>query len=157
MKQPVITDQPCNENIVVAKNVLYWFFRNFVSKLSSSNYYAMQLANTDLKISPYVCVHLNNTLKISHSESWEYSSYSLVTFVNFLKSRLLFNVFYHFCMFVNKHFIYLRCTYLTQWESMCCFHLNQKHKFSVQRTAVYKAYPDPDPDLDLQKKRTLGL
>ena len=32
-------------------------------------------------------------------------------FVFFLKSRLTFNIFYCFCMFVNKHFIYLRCVY----------------------------------------------
>ena len=29
----------------------------------------------------------------------------------FLKSRLLFNAFYCFCMFVNKHFGYLKCPY----------------------------------------------
>ena len=33
-------------------------------------------------------------------------------FVFFLKSRLLFNIFYCFCMFVKKHFIYLGCVYL---------------------------------------------
>ena len=27
-----------------------------------------------------------------------------VEFVFFLKSRLIFNIFYCFCMFVNKHF-----------------------------------------------------
>ena len=31
-------------------------------------------------------------------------SYSPVKFVFFLKSRQLFNVFYRFNMFVNKHF-----------------------------------------------------
>ena len=30
----------------------------------------------------------------------------------FLKSRLLFNIFYCFCMFINKHFIYLGSVYL---------------------------------------------
>ena len=29
-----------------------------------------------------------------------------------LKSRLLFNIFYCFCMFINKHFVYLGCVYL---------------------------------------------
>ena len=33
------------------------------------------------------------------------SSYLPAKFVFFLKSRLLFNIFYSFCMFVNKHFI----------------------------------------------------
>ena len=33
-------------------------------------------------------------------------------FVFFLKSRLLFNIFYYFCTFVNKYFIYLECVYL---------------------------------------------
>ena len=32
-----------------------------------------------------------------------------LNFVLFLKCRLLFNIFYCFCMFVNKHFRYLRC------------------------------------------------
>ena len=45
-----------------------------------------------------------NTLKISHSRSQEFSSYSPVMFAFFLKSRLIFNIFYCFCMFVNKHF-----------------------------------------------------
>ena len=35
------------------------------------------------------------------------SSYLSAKFVFFLKSRLLFNIFYCFCIFVNKHFIYL--------------------------------------------------
>ena len=56
------------------------------------------------------CSHENNTLKISGSYSKEFSSYSPVKFVFFLKSRLLFNVFYCFCMFVNKLFQSLRVT-----------------------------------------------
>ena len=51
----------------------------------------------------------NNTLKISHSESQEFSSYLPVKFVNFLKSRLIFNIFYCFWMFINKLFTYLTC------------------------------------------------
>ena len=35
-----------------------------------------------------------------------------VKFVNFLKSRLIFNIFCCFWMFVNKLFTYLTCTYL---------------------------------------------
>ena len=45
-----------------------------------------------------------NTLKISHSRSQEFLSYSPVMFAFFLKSRLIFNIFYCFFMFVNKHF-----------------------------------------------------
>ena len=30
----------------------------------------------------------------------------------FLKNRLVFNIFYCFCMFVKKHFIYIGCTFL---------------------------------------------
>ena len=33
-------------------------------------------------------------------------------FVNFLKSRLIFNIFYCLRMFVNKPFKYLTCAYL---------------------------------------------
>ena len=33
-------------------------------------------------------------------------------FVNFLKSRLIFNIFYCFWMFVNKCFTYVTCAYL---------------------------------------------
>ena len=36
--------------------------------------------------------------------------YLPVRFVFFLKSRLLFNIFYCFCMFVSKHFRYLGCS-----------------------------------------------
>ena len=44
-------------------------------------------------------------MKISHSESYEFSSYSPVKFVFFLKSRLLFSVFYYyFCMFCKQTF-----------------------------------------------------
>ena len=38
--------------------------------------------------------------------------YIPVKFVNFLKSRLIFNLFYCFWMFVNKLFTYLTCAYL---------------------------------------------
>ena len=34
-------------------------------------------------------------------------SYLAVKFVKFLKSSLIFNIFYCFCMFVNKLFTYL--------------------------------------------------
>ena len=44
--------------------------------------------------------------------------------------------------------------------SVCCFHLNQKHQFSVRRAAVYSSIlykADPDPDPNLLKKTTLDL
>ena len=54
----------------------------------------------------------NNTLKISHSKSEEFSSYLPLRFVHFLKSRLIFNIIYCFLMFVNKLFMYLTCANL---------------------------------------------
>ena len=39
-----------------------------------------------------------------------------VKFVNFLKSRLTYNIFYCFWMFVNKFFTYLICTHLKKWK-----------------------------------------
>ena len=45
--------------------------------------------------SPYMSVFIqNNTLKISHSSSYKFSNYLPVKFVNFLKSRPIFNMFY---------------------------------------------------------------
>ena len=44
--------------------------------------------------------------------SQEFSGYLAVKFVNFLKSRLIFNIFYYFWMFVNKLFAYVTYTYL---------------------------------------------
>ena len=44
----------------------------------------------------------------------------LVKFAFFLKSRLLFNVFYCFCMFVNEQFAYLKCTYLNKGKVLQC-------------------------------------
>ena len=44
------------------------------------------------------CSYKNNTLKILHPHSEEFSSYSPVKFVFFLKSRLLFNVCYCVCL-----------------------------------------------------------
>ena len=61
-----------------------------------------------------------NILKISHSESNKFSRYSLMKFVFFLKSSLLFNVFYCFGMFVNKHSRYLKCACLKKWKASRC-------------------------------------
>ena len=41
----------------------------------------------------------------------EFSSYLPVNFRFFLKSRLPFNIFYCFCMFINKHFSTSRLNY----------------------------------------------
>ena len=41
-------------------------------------------------------------------------------FVNFLKSRLIFSIFYCFWMFVNKRCRYLMCGYLKKWK---CFNV----------------------------------
>ena len=52
--------------------------------------------------------------------------------VFFLKSRLLFNIFCCFCMFVNKHFICLGCLYLKTKQyyngrpSAYCFYVKTK-------------------------------
>lgn len=54
----------------------------------------------------------NNALKIWHSYSKELSSYFPVKFVNFLKNRVVFNIFCCVWMFANKLFTYLKCTYL---------------------------------------------
>ena len=43
-----------------------------------------------------------------------------VKFVNFLKSRLIFNVFYCLGMFVNKLFTYLKCAYLKKQKVFKC-------------------------------------
>ena len=66
-----------------------------------------------------LCSYKNNILKIPYSESYVLSSYSPVKLVIFLKSRLLFNVFYCFCMFLNKHFTNLKYAYLKKWKLLC--------------------------------------
>ena len=59
-----------------------------------------------------LCSYKNNTLKIARSSFYAYSSYLPVKFVNFLKSRLIFNILYCFWTFVNKLVMYLTCAYL---------------------------------------------
>ena len=69
----------------------------------------LKVPYADFKISPCVCVHIKTI-------SWEFrilnpkkpKSHSAVKSEFFFKCRLLFNVFYCFCMFVKKHFAYLR-------------------------------------------------
>ena len=41
--------------------------------------------------------------------------------VNFLESRLIFNIFYCFWMFTNKNFKYLTCTYLKDIKWKKCY------------------------------------
>ena len=43
-----------------------------------------------------LCSHKNKTLKILHSQSEELSIYVRVKFLSFVKSRLIFNIFYCF-------------------------------------------------------------
>ena len=66
----------------------------------------------DLYISLYVFVHKkNNILKILHS-SYELASYLPVKFTNFLKSSLIFYIFY--CL--NKLFTFLTCAFLKKYK-----------------------------------------
>ena len=46
----------------------------------------------------------------------EFSSYSPVKFVFFLKNRLFFNEFYCFWLFVNKHFANLTGKKIENWN-----------------------------------------
>ena len=90
--------------------------------LLSNTYYKLYLKVHYCRfqnLSPCLSSRKNNTLKILHSESLEFSSYSPLKFVFFLKSRLLFNVLYCFCMFVNKHFANLKCSYENCYNEMC--------------------------------------
>ena len=66
--------------------------------------------NADLKISSiYSDSYKNNTLKISHSYSEEFSSYSPVKCAFFLKSRLIFNIFHCFCVCSQSCRLHLDC------------------------------------------------
>ena len=49
-----------------------------------------------------LCSYKNNNLNISHYQSKEFSRYLPVKSLNFLKSRLIFNIFYCFCVFLNS-------------------------------------------------------
>ena len=105
-----------------------------------------------------LCSYKNNTL-----------SYLRVKFVNFLNSRLIFNIFC-FWMFVNKHFTYITCTYFKKWNVLWCeifskyFHLQAKiltHfqvcisvplKLIIRATALHQI-----PKFDLFQKALLSL
>ena len=52
-------------------------------------------------------------------------------FVNFLKSRTIFNIFYCFWMFVNKLFTYLRCAYLRK-----CFNVKSSTRYFNMKTKI---------------------
>ena len=49
----------------------------------------------------------------------------------FLKSMLLFNMFYFFCLFVNKHFIYQGCGYLKKYTVLYCENFGMNTKILV--------------------------
>ena len=78
-------------------------FPGSLSKLSEQLLKVHQHRFDSLPVCTYS--YKNNTLKILRY-------YSLLKFVFFLKRRVLFNVFYLLCMFVIKHFAYLKCAYL---------------------------------------------
>ena len=60
-------------------------------------------------------------------------SYLPVKFVCFLKSRLVFNIFYCFLMFINKHFIYLGCASLkNEW----CYYTKPSAYYFYMRTKI---------------------
>ena len=70
----------------------------------------------DLKISPYVCVHIKQ-----YPENFAFliqRTLELITgkFVNLLKSGLIFNIFFCAWMFVNKG--YAKPSYEPQWATM---------------------------------------
>ena len=68
--------------------------------------------NAGLKISLYVCVHIKTIPSKFRIPGQDLPSYLCLRFVNFLKFRLIFNIFYCSWMFVNKHLTYLTCAYL---------------------------------------------
>ena len=86
------------------------------------------------KLSLCWCPWKNNNVKILHSLSEEFLSYLPVKFVNVLKSRLIFHIFYCFWMFVNKLFTYLMCAYL---KSKRCFNVKSStYYFHMKTTSL---------------------
>ena len=89
-----------------------------------------------------LCSYKSNPLKILNPKnSWVVFR---VKFVNFLKSRLIFNILCCFWMFVNNHFTYLTCTYLKKQKVLSCqifrifFHVNKKISTGFQ---IYISVP----------------
>ena len=69
--------------------------------------------DADLKISRYACVHIKTMpWKSRFLNSKNFRVICPRKIVNFLKSRLTFNIFYCFWIFVNKLFTYFTCAYL---------------------------------------------
>ena len=64
-------------------------------------------------------------------------SYLPVKFVFSLKSRLLFNVFYFFCMFVNKHSRYVKCTYLKRER---CYNVQSAWYYFYMKTNILQDF-----------------
>ena len=56
---------------------------------------SMRYTNVDLKVSLYVCVHMKTI-------PWKFRILNPKNFVDFLKSRLTFNIFFCFWIFVDK-------------------------------------------------------
>ena len=60
-----------------------------------------------------------------------------VEFVNSLKSRLIFNIFYCFWMLENKFFIYLTCPYLKKWK---CFNAKSSTYYFHMKTKIFSDF-----------------
>ena len=63
-------------------------------------------------------------------------------FVNFLKSRLICNIFYCCWMFVNKLFTYLTCAYLKEQKGFQCeiFHILRRYWQIFKSALVYLSH-----------------
>ena len=106
--------------------------------------------NADLKIFLHVCVLMKTIL-------WKFRILSPknsrvicpVKCVNFLKSRLIFNIFYCFWMYINKLFTYLTCACLQKWRcfnvksSIFYFHMKTKISADFQIFISVPLIPEP--------------
>ena len=78
-----------------------------------------------------LCSYKNNTLKISYKNN--ILRYFPMKFVNFLKSRLIFNICYCFWMFINKLFTYAHIS-----ESKRCFNMKSStYCFNMKSLTYY--------------------
>ena len=106
-----------------------------------------------MKISPSVCAHIaiiswkfcilnSNHSRVIHPQSLYFS----------LKCRLLFSVFYCFCMFVNKHFANLKCAkkwcdvqsgwYYFLYKDECIARFSYLHECTFNKYTSYSWYYD---------------
>ena len=88
----------------LSKTSVRWILSKFKTlRIVIKNHY--RYTYTDSKMSLCSRLYRNNTLKVSHSWSSEFSSYLSVKFVLFLKSRLLSNILYCFCLLISMSHI----------------------------------------------------